>query len=122
MILVTTKQRILQYIHFKGFTVKDFLKKTKIKRGFLDSDKLKASVSDVFTTKIIAVYSDLNLYWLLTGEGNMIYEVDNIVNEPIEIYKLNYKEMYLEAKYTLEIQKKYIDSLENKLEILEEKK
>lgn len=120
MILVTTKERILHYIHFKGFSVKCFLDKTKIKRGFLDSDKLKATVSDFFITKIIAIFPDLNLYWLLTGEGDMINKVGDELHEPSEVYGLNYKEMYLETKYALDIQKKYIVILENKLKILGE--
>lgn len=48
MNFATTKERIIQYIDFKGIKVKDFYEKTGIKRGFLDSDKLKSSVSDIF--------------------------------------------------------------------------
>ncbi len=72
MNFATTKERIIQYIDFKGIKVKDFYKKTGIKRGFLDSDKLKSSVSDIFLTIIFANFEDLDPIWLLTGEGSML--------------------------------------------------
>ncbi|WP_086984879.1 S24 family peptidase [Elizabethkingia miricola] len=77
MNFATTKERIIQYIDYKGITIKEFLSITDIKRGFLDSDKLKASVSDVFITKIIANYPDINLNWLLTGKGEMLIKQSN---------------------------------------------
>lgn len=76
MNFATTKERIIYFINYQGVSVKDFLDKTGIKRGFLDSDKLKATVSDVFLTKIIAKYPDINLEWLLTGHGSMLKEND----------------------------------------------
>ena len=72
MNFASTKERILQYIDAKGVSVAKFLADTEIKRGFLDGDKLKGSVSDVFLTKIIATYGDLNLEWLVTGRGHML--------------------------------------------------
>lgn len=67
-----TKRRILQFIEYKGIGITNFFKKTGIKRGFLDTDKLDSSVSDMFLAKIIAVFPELNIEWLLTGEGNML--------------------------------------------------
>ncbi|WP_088445005.1 S24 family peptidase [Flavobacterium oreochromis] len=71
MNFATTKQRIIQYIEFKGINITTFLKETEIKRGFLDSDKLESSVSDAFITKIIETYPDIDVIWLLTGKGEM---------------------------------------------------
>ena len=86
MNIVTTKERILQYIEYKGISISEFLRNTDIKRGFLDADKLNSAVSDVFVAKIIATYSDLNLEWLITGEGQMLKEnngqPDDLVAEP----------------------------------------
>ena len=67
-----TKRRILQFIEYKGIGITNFFKKTGIKRGFLDTDKLDSSVSDMFLAKIIAIFPELNIEWLLTGEGNML--------------------------------------------------
>ena len=67
-----TKRRILQFIEYKGIGITNFFKKTGIKSGFLDTDKLDSSVSDMFLAKIIAVFPELNIEWLLTGEGDML--------------------------------------------------
>lgn len=74
MNFATTKERIVHYIDFKGIKVKEFYKITGIKRGFLDSDKLKSSVSDTFLATIIAKFTDINPIWLLTGQGSMLKE------------------------------------------------
>ncbi|AMD85414.1 hypothetical protein SAMN05444369_11051 [Capnocytophaga haemolytica] len=67
-----TKDRILQFIDYKEFSIKTFLEKTGIKRGFLDTDKRNATVADVYLAKIIAVFPELNLEWLVTGKGEML--------------------------------------------------
>lgn len=69
-----TKQRILQYIEYKGITKPIFFKETGIKRGFLDADKLDSTVSDLHIASIIAAYPDINLEWLILGVGNMTKE------------------------------------------------
>lgn len=74
MLLLTTKERLLCFLAHYKIKKLDFYKTTGIKRGFLDTDKLKGSVSDIFLTIIVAKYSNLNLYWLLTGEGIMLCE------------------------------------------------
>ncbi len=72
--IATSKNRIIQYLDIKGISKKEFYEKTEIKRGFLDTDKLKSNISDVFLANIIAVYDDMNLYWLITGKGEMLLE------------------------------------------------
>lgn len=69
---LTTKDRILQFIDFKGISKTTFLNETNIKRGFLDKDKLSASVSDLLIEKIISTYPEIDLLWLITGKGNML--------------------------------------------------
>ena len=76
MKFATTKERIMQFLNNQDIAIKDFLQKTDIKRGFLDSDKLKSVVSDVFIAKIIAEYPEININWLLTGNGKMLKQVD----------------------------------------------
>ena len=76
MKFATTKERILKFIDYKDISVSNFLQNTGIKRGFLDKDKLKSTVSDVFIAKIIASYPDISVNWLVTGEGAMIKNVE----------------------------------------------
>ena len=72
--IAMTKERILKFIEIKNITPAIFFKQTGIKRGFLDSDKLNQAVSDKHFAMIIAAYPDINLYWLLTGKGEMLRE------------------------------------------------
>lgn len=81
--LVTTKERILHYIECKNIPKSKFYNDLGIKRGLLDSDKLKASVTDVVIAKILAIYKDLNINWLLTGEGNMLRAESEKENIPV---------------------------------------
>ncbi|BDD13045.1 hypothetical protein FUAX_54770 (plasmid) [Fulvitalea axinellae] len=71
MNLVKTKSRILKFIENEGIKISDFLRRTEIKRGFLDKDKLDAAVSDLHLTKIIASFPQLSVDWLITGKGEM---------------------------------------------------
>lgn len=71
---LTTKDRVLQFIDYKGISKTIFLNETNIKRGFLDKDKLSASVSDLLLEKIISTYPEIDLFWLITGKGNMLKE------------------------------------------------
>lgn len=81
--LATTKERILHYIECKNIPKSKFYNDLGIKRGLLDSDKLKASVTDVVIAKILAIYKDLNINWLLTGEGNMLRSESEKENIPV---------------------------------------
>ncbi|WP_306353675.1 helix-turn-helix transcriptional regulator [Flavobacterium sp. '19STA2R22 D10 B1'] len=84
MKFATTKERIIQFIEKEGIGTKEFLEKTGIKRGFLDTDKLKATVNDVFIAKIIAKYENINLEWLLTGQGTMLKNTEvGIITENV---------------------------------------
>lgn len=86
-IIATSKERLIKYLDYKGVKMVDFFKNSGIKRGFLDTDKLKSTISDVFLAKIIAFFPDLNVKWLITGEGEMeLYE--RVVNEPKAVYAL----------------------------------
>jgi len=86
-IIATSKERLIKYLDYKGVSLSDFFKGTTIKRGFLDSDKLNATINDVFLAKIIAFFPQLNIRWLITGYGDMEAPI-NVVSEPKSIYRL----------------------------------
>ncbi|MDR1756066.1 MAG: hypothetical protein LBR65_03775 [Culturomica sp.] len=79
MILDTTKNRILQYLDFKKIKIAKFYDILGIKRGLLDSDKLKSTVSDVVIAKIIVKFPDINPIWLLTGNGQMLRDDNGLI-------------------------------------------
>lgn len=66
---MTDKEKIIQYLNYKGISKNKFYTKTGLSIGFLDSgsslgvDKLRLIINN---------YHDFNLDWLITGKGSMI--------------------------------------------------
>jgi phage repressor protein C with HTH and peptisase S24 domain len=64
-----TRDRILKFIGYKEINKKQFYVETGLSNGFLDktinpgTDKLD---------KILSAYPEINLYWLVTGHGEMV--------------------------------------------------
>lgn len=77
----------MQYLDYKEIAKPDFYKESGLKRGLLDADKLKSTISDVFLAKIIAYLPQINIEWLITGSGEMEMS-SREVNEPTQVYKL----------------------------------
>lgn len=118
MNFASTKERLLQYLDYKGITVSNFFKETGIKRGFLDTDKLKSTVNDVFLTIIIATYPDINLIWLISGKGEMLnnYLTENLLdNKTSTDNSLELQELIATQKDLIKMQKDKIEELERKL-------
>ncbi|AMO19216.1 S24 family peptidase [Flavobacterium columnare] len=63
------KDRILQYIDYKGISKYKFYQETGITRGVLDKE---SGISEDNIAKFIAYSSEINLEWLLLGKGEMI--------------------------------------------------
>lgn len=66
---MTTKEKIVQYLEFKGLGKRDFYRTTGFSNGFLDSGKHIGSDN---LKIIIDNYSDLSLDWLVLDTGEMI--------------------------------------------------
>lgn len=101
MIFANTKERILKYLEFKGIKVSQFFIETGIKRGFLDTDKLSAAVSDIHLATIIATYQDLNLEWLISENGDMIKQIEedrHFAKEPEPEYRRRLIDELLQTK------------------------
>lgn len=88
---MTTKERILKLIKSIGTTKAIFMQRTGIKRGFLDGDKLEASVSDKQLAAILAAYPDVNLEWLVTGHGS---QYKTTTQQAIQPQQSNQQDLY----------------------------
>ena len=62
------KHNLLKYLEIKREKKPDFYRKTGLSNGFLDKNE---HISSKNLEIIISIYTDLNLYWLITGEGSM---------------------------------------------------
>lgn len=67
----TQKQRILQFIDYKGISKNKFYIETGISNGVLDK---KSGLSMETIEKFYSTYPEINPEWLLTGEGEMLKE------------------------------------------------
>lgn len=71
---MTEKDKIKQYLDYKGFSKNSFYVKTGFSLGFLDSGK---SIGADKVRIIINKYPDLNLDWLILDKGDMIITEKN---------------------------------------------
>lgn len=67
-----TKQKILQYLDFKGISKADFCRQTGFSYENFKGKSLKSDIGGAILGKIITIYSDISPKWLLTGEGSML--------------------------------------------------
>lgn len=77
----TQKERILQFIEYKGISKNKFYIETGISNGVLDK---KSGLSMETVEKFYSTYPEINPEWLLTGKGNMIKEKEDTTNHPDE--------------------------------------
>jgi len=84
---MSISERLLQYLEYKGITRAAFYKATGLANGYLDK---KPNIGADKIERIIYAYTDISLNWLITGQGEMILNEENIsesgrILKPIEI-------------------------------------
>lgn len=81
------KERIIQFIEYKGISKNKFYIETGISNGILDK---KSGLSMETVEKLYSRYPEINAEWLLTGEGAMlkspVSDQKTTVNESRERY------------------------------------
>ncbi len=66
------KQRIIEYLDYKGYKKDDFFQKTDIARSNFSGNGAKSEIGGDKLVKILTSYPDINPDWLLTGKGKML--------------------------------------------------
>ena len=70
-------ERISMYLKFRSITPHAFEKKILLSNGYFSKQlRNQGSVGSDILIKIHAHYTDLNILWVLTGEGQMIHELE----------------------------------------------
>lgn len=85
-------ERLYQYIDYKKFKPTNFEKEIGLSSGYLSvQKKRKADLGEGIIIKINDYCRELNINWLLTGEGEMLKNSDdvNIANDIYNVYDLN---------------------------------
>lgn len=67
------KQRILQYLEFKGISKYECYQKTGITNGVFSQ---KSGISEDNLLSFLSYYRDISTDWLLTGRGEMLRRAD----------------------------------------------
>jgi hypothetical protein len=99
--LETARKRIIYFIENQRIKPSEFLKKTELKKGFIDKSHQDSGASDITLAKILECYPNLSANWLLTGKGEMLLENANeslIVEKTVFKENLNSKEFKLLKK------------------------
>ncbi len=81
------KDRIMQYLDFKGITKYEFYQKTGISNGVLSQ---KSGLSEENLMRFLSQYNEVDVAWLLSGKGNMIKNAaasEILVREPTGMYR-----------------------------------
>lgn len=76
-----TIDRLIQFIKYAGLSARQFDFSIGASNGYtLRMKKNKASIGSDVIENIIRNYPQLNLIWLITGEGEMLNDVDDILD------------------------------------------
>jgi len=103
-------ERLDIYMNNKGLNDHKISLETGIANGLIGKARKRGSLSGQNISKLINTYQDLSADWLFRGEGNMLRNSDN------KVINTNTEEQYI-----IELQKKTIKTLEDKIRLLEEK-
>jgi hypothetical protein len=101
-------KRLDKYMNYKGLNDNKFSNETGIANGLLGKARKRGSLSGKNISKLINTYTDLSADWLFTGQGPMLKE--NNISETLSEN---------EKDYIIDLQKKTIKILENKIKDLE---
>lgn len=71
------KQKLIHYLKEKGYSKNSFYERTGLSQGFLDRGK-SLGVDNACT--ILKAYPDLNIFWFIMDQGNMIVSSDALNN------------------------------------------
>lgn len=69
---MSTKERIVKYIKFHSMKQGEFCERIGVAKTYIAS--IRSSISPGKLAKIATEFPDLNIEWLLTGEGDMLKE------------------------------------------------
>ena len=66
------KQRILQYLKYKGISIRKFSEKISISPSNFNEKNMPSALSSDILCSILTEFEELNSEWLLTGKGEML--------------------------------------------------
>lgn len=89
---MSTKERIVRYLKFYNIKQGDFCKRIGVAKTYIAS--IRSSISPDKLSKITQEFPDLNIAWLLTGEGEMLKSEDKPIisyTEGVPYYDVDFQ-------------------------------
>lgn len=77
-----TKERISNYLDYKGIKKDDFFSSTGISASNFKGKGAQSELGGDKLAKILTIYNDINADWLLTGRGSMLREEQQLEDKP----------------------------------------
>jgi len=109
-------ERIAIYIHFKKISPHAFEKKIELSNGYFAKQlKHLGSVGSDILIRIHLAYLDLDILWILLGEGQMIKEEDRDIEKINEIILEDFTNKYATENKKLKKLENDFDKLQTSL-------
>jgi transcriptional regulator with XRE-family HTH domain len=67
---MTVKERLIEYIKYKGISIRSFCRTSGLSESYVTS--IRSSIQPHKLDMIAEHFPDLNIGWVVTGEGSMI--------------------------------------------------
>ena len=110
------RQNLLTFLNYRQESKSDFYKKSNLSNGFID--KLGDRLSIKSQSRISKAYPELNINWLLTGEGEMLNNGQKHLSQPEPLINENsLDELYLLNK-TIDILRENLERKDAQIESL----
>lgn len=116
------KERILYLLENKGVVKDKFFKEIGMTYGNFTGEAKKTPLNSTAISNIFSKFPDVNLEWLLTGNGQMLKATPNTVEEPNAGQTIPAKAAELaEMKAVITSMEEKMRLMEDKMKLLEEK-
>jgi len=111
------KERVRQIADNKGVKYGVFFNEIGVSPTGFRGDKLKKGLNSETIEKIISIYPDVNTYWLITGKGEMLLQLQGLgmLSEPTALTQL--QQELLSTKRLLEKEEQHTADLRELLNL-----
>jgi hypothetical protein len=117
--MTNAKERILYFIESQQINKEYFFEKVGLSYSNFKGIQKKSGLNTDAIVKILSIYPELNVDWLITGNGEMLkaYSKKNKIEEPEPVYQLE-NNITLEQKETIAILKREVEDLRDDKQFL----
>jgi transcriptional regulator with XRE-family HTH domain len=115
---MSVKERLKEFVRYRGFSERYFCRSIGVSESFVSA--MRKSLQPDKIHNISKLYPELNMTWVLTGEGNMLFDHESSLTQK-DLVQLSYCNELVEAKQKqIELLEKDNQALEREIAILHE--